>query len=200
MSNEMSRDPVLYEEALCVEGLIAVHGRARDEKGRNLVDATIIMRNVDTSETLEATTNGSGYTFEIVFPRWMQAGDTVEINASYEGRVGGVSFVVPSSPLDMSYDVVIDVGGQFDLPLIILILAIAIVASVVLTSRVMRPRGVETEPEKGDVPPPSNECGICGAEINLGTFSVECSSCGSMYHSACVKGKKRCPSCRKALI
>ena len=73
MSNEMSRDPVLYEEALCVEGIIAVYGRARDEKGGNLADATIVMRNVDTSETLEATTNESGYAFEIVFPRWMQA-------------------------------------------------------------------------------------------------------------------------------
>jgi hypothetical protein len=134
----------------------------------------------------------------------MQPGDTIEINASYEGRIGGVRFVVPTSPLDMSYDVVVDLGqtglGQSDLLLIILLLAIAIIVSAFLTSRIVSPKRVEAGPESEEVQPSSNQCGICGAEINLGAFSVRCLSCGSVYHSSCVKGKKRCPSCRKALV
>jgi hypothetical protein len=204
MSNEMSRDPILYEKALCVEGPVALHGMARDEKGHNLAGATIVVRNINTSETLTAITNGSGYNFIVVFPRWMQPGDTVEINASYEGRAGGVRFVVPTSPLGMSYDVVVDLGqsglGLLDLLLIIILLTIAIIVSALVTSRIVSPKRVETGPESEIVRPSSSHCGICGAEINLGTFSVRCLSCGSVYHSPCVKGRKRCPSCRKALV
>ncbi|MFQ6128053.1 MAG: clostripain-related cysteine peptidase [Thermoplasmata archaeon] len=201
MSSEMSRDPILYVKALCVESIIAVHGAVRNEKGNNLVGATVLMKNGETSETLETTTNESGYSFEIIFPRWMQARDAIEINATYKGRIGGVTFRVPSSPLDLSYDLVIDLGaaglGQLEMLIIILlILILAIPASVVLTSYILRRKEGE-EPVEEEKVPQDNVCGTCGAEINLGTFSRECSSCGSMFHTACIKGKKKCPFCKE---
>ncbi|MFQ5909192.1 MAG: clostripain-related cysteine peptidase [Thermoplasmata archaeon] len=205
MSSDMSRDPILYVNALCVESMITVQGVVRDEKGNNLEGATVIMRNNETSEVLEATANESGYSFEITFPKWMQAGDSIDLNASHGGRIGGVSFRVPDSPLDLSYDIIIDLSttgsGQLDiltLVLIFLILVIAVLASVVLTAYIVGRKGQESTVE--DEPaPPANACGVCGAEINLGAFSEECINCGSLFHSACIKGRKRCPLCRKLL-
>jgi len=104
----MSRDPIMHEKALCVESIISVHGYVKDEKGNNLEGATVTMKNLNTSDVLEMNANQSGFSFDIVFPRWMQAGDTIELNATFGNRVGGVAFGVPSSTLDMSFDIVID--------------------------------------------------------------------------------------------
>lgn len=204
-SSEMSRDPVTHEGALCVESVISVHGMVKDENGNNLAGATVLMRNNETSEVLEGATNESGYSFEIVFPRWMQVGDAIDINATFEGRIGGASFRVPGSPVELSYDVVIDLRatgtGQIDSLVLILliILASGIPISVALTAYVVRRTGEETIAEE-ETTQLANVCGICGAEINLGMFSKGCLNCHSIFHSACIKGKKRCPLCRKSLV
>lgn len=205
MSSEMSRDPIQYVRALHVESMVAVHGMVEDEDGNYLVGASISMKNNETLEVLQTTTNESGYSFEIVFPRWMQPGDTIELNATYEGRTGGLSFRVPSNPLQMSYGIIMDLSdtdtGQLDfsvLALIIALLILAIPVSVALTSYVLkRPKSEEEVGE--EEAPPSDVCGICGAGINLGVFSRECSGCGATFHSACVKGKKKCPYCKEPL-
>lgn len=204
LSSDLSRDPVLYEKALCVEAILSVHGYVKDEKGNGLDGALVTMTNLETSEILAMTTNESGYSFNIVFPRWMQAGDLVEINATFKDRLGGVVFIVPSSGLSMSFDIIIDLSqsraslsGLTLLLLVLVILAIGIPASVVLTSRILS-RQAEKPVEEEETPPPGI-CALCGAAINLGTFSVECSNCGTQYHTACIKGKKRCPTCKKTL-
>jgi hypothetical protein len=205
MSSEMSRDPILYVQALHVESMITVRGKVKDEDGNDVVGASISMKNNETSEILQVAMNESGYSFEIIFPRWMQPGDTIELKATYEGRIGGLSFRVPSNPLDLSYDVVIDLSdthtGQLDLSvlaLIMILLILAIPVSIALTSYVLKRPKSEEEVEEEEAPP-ADVCGICGAGINLGVFSRECTGCGAMFHSACIKGKKKCPYCRKPL-
>ncbi len=79
---------------------------------------------------------------------------------------------------------------------VIILLILAIPMSVAITLYVLKRREGETVVEEERVSTP-NMCGICGAEINLGVFSSECRDCGAMFHSACVKGKRKCIFCKK---
>lgn len=204
MSSEMSRDPILYPQALHVESMIAVQGKVKDEDGNDLVGANVSMKSRETFDVLQIMTNESGYSFEIIFPRWMQPGDMIELNATYEGGIGGLSFRVPSNPLGMSYDVIINLSdtdsGQLDLSalaLIVILLILAIPVSIAFTSYFLKRPKSEEEIEEETSPP--DVCGICGAGINLGVFSKECTGCGARFHSACIKGKKKCPYCKELL-
>jgi hypothetical protein len=115
---------------LTVPKMLKIMGTVKDTNGET-VQLSLTLKNLRTSSSLSAISDESGFVFDVVYPLWVEDGDTLEL----EYEFGGEANTLQISPdfIKSSYSIHIILGsespGDDDFPY----LALLIVAIQVLT-------------------------------------------------------------------